>query len=335
MRCVSRREMRALATPVCGLITVDVEADNLWIDTHSKGMSNIPFLHRFHQLCMDLGQRPTYLVSYPVAIDDEASKVLTEIQATGQCEIGAHAHLWEIPPMQTNGLDAIASFARAYPDELLTSKLVCLHETLNARFGTITSFRAGRWGLEERQFQFMRSHGYLADTSVTPGTDWSCVGGPDFRESRSDPHWLGGGKPETDGGIVEVPCTLRPPWRLAGIERTRIGRALARRLGLAESWLRCLPGHTFGDLKMLCEWALANGAVHLNLATHSSELCAGTSPYWPDEQSVRRHLQCCGEVFRWWKDHGVTPATLSGFAGKWRELHPCPDQSDVRRSVPI
>lgn len=81
---------------VAGLVTIDVEPDNVWANTHSRSFANIAHLPRFDALCQSYGIRPTYLVSWSIANDKANARILESLLKQGKCEIGVHPHLWKL-----------------------------------------------------------------------------------------------------------------------------------------------------------------------------------------------------------------------------------------------
>ena len=82
------------------LVGIDTEGDNQW-DAAARAnqrFENLYALPRLHALFARHGVRPTYVITYPVATDPRSAEVLRELQAGGDCEIGAHHHAWETPP---------------------------------------------------------------------------------------------------------------------------------------------------------------------------------------------------------------------------------------------
>ncbi len=72
------------------LLGVDTEADDQWTAASRKRLTveNVHELPRLQALCDRYGVRPTYLVTYEMAVDDRAKRVLREIASTGRAEIG-------------------------------------------------------------------------------------------------------------------------------------------------------------------------------------------------------------------------------------------------------
>lgn len=322
-----------------GLVTVDVEPDNVWANPRSISLENIRFLPRFQSLCSEYGIRPTYLITYSVAAEPDAAQIIERLYTTGECEIGAHSHLWEIPPSMPTKSE-IASVGNMLHTGILYDKLETLTSALVMRFGKVSSHRAGRWGFDVRQARILTELGYLVDSSVAPGLDWSITGAPDYSMAPMHPYWLLSDCAVAPSfqGLLEVPCTVRPGIKLLGLERTRYGRAALSRLGLSPRWLRCFPQVSEQYLISICEWAVQR-LPHLNIMTHSSELCPGTSPMWKTGADIERHFRYYSAIFSWWRTHEVMPVTLREFAPFWSShvdsncQPPCPAKTGFQIGI--
>ena len=173
-----------------GLVTIDVEPDNVWADTHSKSFENIKHLVGFHGICLEYGVRPTYLVSWSVSNDNNCSAILEKLLHMGDCEIGIHPHLWETPPFSEQDKSDQAWVGPQYSKDLLEAKIASLTELITQKFGAPICHRAGRWGLDIRQVGILTSLGIRVDTSVVPGIDGSSTGISDYTNALQQPYLM-------------------------------------------------------------------------------------------------------------------------------------------------
>lgn len=300
-----------------GLVTIDVEPDDVWRKPRSRSLDNIGQLPRFHDLCRDHGVRPTYLVTWSVAEDPASAAVIEALLATGDCEVGMHPHMWEIPPLIAKDRVAHAWVAGEYETAVLEEKLTNLHGLLSRRFGQITSHRAGRWALETRQVAILERLGIIVDSSVVPGADMRSTGAPDYSNAPLAPYRLALDDLCAPGcsGVLEVPCTVKKAIVEKGWAESRYAKAVLRRLRLDAQWLRAAPSSSHQSLARICEWA-AGRLASLNMMSHSSEFLAGASPSWPAQSDIEHHFALYRAVFSWWNRHGIRPCTLSEFAGQ-------------------
>lgn len=300
---------------VKGVVTIDVEPDNVWVNNKSQSLENIKLLPTFHILCQKYGIRPTYLVTWSVASNPACISILESILSHGDCEIGIHPHLWEIPPFVPKDAESIAWVGPDYTLDILEAKLTNLITLIKSKFGTPASHRAGRWGMDIRQVGILLQKGIKIDTSVTPGIDWSTTGASNYTRAPFRPYQLGDENLTLPGNsiLLEVPCTIMPGWRAMGLEKMPYLQSIWKHFNLDYQWLRVLPNSSATNLERVCAWAYTN-LPHLNLMSHSSEFMAGGSPYWRTKEEVERHFGMYREIFSWWQEHGIKPQTLSEFS---------------------
>ena len=111
--------------------------------------------------------------------------------------------------------DSVHAFPSQLPDDLLGEKLAVLTEQIGAVFGARpTSYRAGRFGFDDRSAAFLAEAGYVVDSSVSPLWSWrrhaglDGKGGPDFRGHLPRPFLLA----EGERPLVEIPVTILPTY---------------------------------------------------------------------------------------------------------------------------
>ncbi|MFH0911956.1 MAG: hypothetical protein V1918_10690 [Planctomycetota bacterium] len=318
------------------IFTVDVEADNQWGNGAVRSLRNIPALLR---LADSLASGPfpaTYLASYEVAADAAACDVLRQV-TRDRGEIGAHFHPWATPPDDPAcrpGRSGDHPFPSSLPDALFSAKFEALHQKIADVFGrAATAYRAGRLGVHPFTLRLLEKHGYRADSSVLPLSDWSGYTdtsggrGPSFVQAPLVPYHPDAEDVarEGDSPLLEAPITVAaPPLFHAlgrfGRELQRTGRArgalrrLFRGAGLAPRVFRFFPRTTVEELLQCARWAVEGGSDALVFHIHSSELCPGASPYGPDRAAVERLFERIGELLARLKAAGVRGETLSGYA---------------------
>jgi len=305
-------------TRPAGLVTIDVEPDNVWRETHSRSLENLRCLPLFHGLCKEYAVRPTYLVSWSVASDDTCASIIETLLSYGDCEVGIHPHLWETPPIVDQDAVDCAWVGPDYTTEVLEAKLVSLTNLIKQRFGPPASHRAGRWGMDTRQVDILTSLGVRVDSSVTPGINWSVTGAPDYTAAPLRPYLMGTEDVCKLGSsnILQIPCTIKPGLQLWGAEKMRYAAGILRRMGLGYRWLRPSPSTSVNGLLQVCSWAYTR-LPQQNLMSHSSEFMVGGSPYWSTSVDLDKQFQMYRRIFEWWQDHGVEPKTLSEFAANY------------------
>ena len=297
-----------------GLITIDVEPDNVWQNTQSRSLNNLAGLQRFHQLCVRFGIRPTYLITYSVATDARAAQVLEGMLTCGECEIGMHAHFWETPPLTEMDIEGPAWVGPHYPVDVLAAKLATLHQAITKQFGPPTSHRAGRWGFDARQVGMLSELGVTSDTSVTPGINWRQTGVLDYTTANVAPYYLSHEDITRSGSseILEVPCTIKPGLVLPALFRNRLTHRLLTKIGFSPQWLRTSPGADIGRMLGLCQWAIES-KLPINIMSHSSEFLEKGSPYWRSADDIEEHFAQFEVLFKWWAANDVRSLTLSQY----------------------
>jgi len=290
-------------TTVYFLLTIDTEEDNAWnldFRPHTDvTVENIQHLPPFQQFCNEIGLRPTYLIDYPVAVDQTASAILRQLFKEGQCEIGTHVHPWCNPPY-TEERNHRNSYLNNLPPELQYDKLRVLTETIEERIGTRpVSYRAGRYGFDHSTVPVLEALNYVVDSSVVPLRNNKNPDEPSFTKVSLLPYHLNRKNvcQPGDSPIVEIPITVDftrkiPGWlkqtypTLPDIGIRRILRIL---FGIEMAWLR--PSYaSLAAMQRLSEVVIASGVPILNMMFHSSELMPGGSPYNKTSEDVEQFL---------------------------------------------
>ena len=308
------------------IITVDTEADNQWAEEKKLATENLKFLPRFQSLCEKYGFIPTYLLSYEITQDREGAKMLAEWQNQGKAEIGSHLHPWVMPNYIGQG--------KAFPCELsdieLENQIKTLTTAIEEKIGRRpTSYRAGRWGFDERQAKILKNLGYLADCSVTPKIDWRKTvglaggkGGQDFRLNLVEPYYF-------LGGLLEVPMTILFTGLIKNEKNGFVNlfldlldsffKKVLNKIFFQQKWLRVFSGSERKDWINIYKSAELNKLPCLEFMIHSSELMPGGSPYSEDEKSVEFIYSQLEEMFKFLKQKNIKGVTLSQFANNYKK----------------
>jgi len=311
------------------LVVIDTESDNQWSADARRHQTfeNTRALARLHERFQRHGVRPTYVVTYPVTGDPASADVLGRLLGGGDCEIGAHHHVWETPPHGDADADR-HPYALELPDAQFDAQLVSLTTAITRATGTRPrSYRSGRFGFSARHVAALEREGYLVDSSVAPLFYEAHKGGPDFVGAPLDPYFLAYDNAVRPGtsNVLEVPVSAALNRRLPPLMERWYGRAprpyetrrLLRLLGLARlRWLR--PSYSSADDMIALGRQLVERGAPLNLIFHSSEAIAGASPYTRNASELEaffdrldRFLTCAtGE----WQ---ARPMTLLEFRHAW------------------
>ena len=273
------------------LVGIDTEGDNQW-DAQARlhqRFENIYALPALHAVFARHGVRPTYVITYPVAVDPRSAEVLRGLKAGGDCEIGAHHHAWETPPCTADDITR-HSYAASLPRAQFEAQLASLTSAITGAIGEPpASYRSGRFGFSAAHVTALEQHGYQVESSVAPLFYEGHKQGPDFVEAPLRPYYLAYDSATRAGtsNLLEVPVSAalnrRVPKTLqywyARAPRPYTTKRVLRKLGIAHvRWLR--PSYSsLNDMKGLArDLADANEPV-LNLLFHSSEAIVGGSPY--------------------------------------------------------
>ncbi len=283
-------------------ITIDTEEDN-WGDYKATvaTVENILALPQLQSLFNEYGAVPTYLVNYPVARQQQSVEVLSSFLKEGVCEIGAHCHPWNTPPVEEE-LNARNSMMCNLDYELLIRKMNCLHKTIEDNFHIKpVVFRAGRWALNEDVARCLSELGYLVDSSMSPFVDWSDNFGPNFRDSSTHPFYFKADnicQHDKVGELLEVPPTIgfyQSNFRLCDkvvhtisnsvLSRLRLLGILDRLQLLNFHWLS--PELSSGkEMIKLSKHFVKSGHNYLNMSFHSTSLLPGKSPFVRNEREL-------------------------------------------------
>lgn len=306
-------------------ITIDTEEDD-WssYDAHDKSVENVLRLPDLQAVFDRWDARPTYLVNYAPLVDPRSVETLGALAARDDIEIGAHLHPWCTPPIDATGVEN--SFMHKADPGVNRDKLATVVSLLSSELGVeAKSFRAGRWGFGPTVAQGLTDLGIEVDTSVSPLTDWTRLGGPNFSSAPLTPYRFSASDPLTpvpDGELAQLPPTVG---FLAGDDR----RNHARRTWLEGSWLakfkfvwladrsglltrRWLSPEsaTADEMVRLADGCVQRGRKFLNLTFHSGVLLPGATPFVHDEQSRQRFLDALDHVLEHFHRAGFRFRTL-------------------------
>ena len=273
------------------LITIDTEGDNLWDWKPGKEIrtKNVQYLSSFQNLCEEYGFKPVWLSNYEMLNDPLYVDFICSRVEKGCAELGMHLHAWNTPPEYDLKGDAKgASYLIEYPKDVMEAKVATMTELIKERCGiNPVSHRAGRWAMNDTYFDILTKYGYKADTSVTPGVDWSNHPGQSQGSKGSD-YSKAACKPYSYRGILEVPVTIRKVHSLFAPRkdglRGRLGQ-MKRMIKGENLWIR--PSLCSEEKIMhLLDIMDKDDSDYLMFMMHSSEFMPGGSPYFPSEQSI-------------------------------------------------
>jgi len=287
------------------LVSIDTEEDNWYCSRNGVAVSNIRALEPLARFFDRLGVRPTYLVTYQVAIDPCAAETVRNVAAGDGAEIGAHLHPWNTPPLAEPFLPR-NSMLKNLPADLQLAKLECLTAAVTRAFDRVPRvFRAGRFGFGRDTIAALLRCGYCVDSSVTPFWNWEAFDdGPSFVGAPLDAYRLAPNgdvrRPARHGELLEIPLSYGfshapfsfwdPTRRLLEAAPFRWFRlaGIVARAGVARRIVLSPELASADDMLILSRRLLEHGVRHLQVFWHSPSLVPGLTPFVTTAADVRR-----------------------------------------------
>ena len=297
------RLSRAASPVVLTVLSTEEEFDwSLPFDPKARSVRAARQIDRAQDLFDEYGVRPAYLVTHPIASQEDGYSALRAIHDSGRCEIGAHLHPWVTPPIEEQ-ISLVNSFPGNLPRELEARKLRTLLDQIEATFGTRpVSYQAGRYGFGPRSAEVLRAEGIELDFSATPPYDFGAEHGPDFSRTPVDPVWA-----DSERSLLLVPVTgayvgyLR--WGTHSVYRAATALSWARlpgilaRLGAIDR-LRLSPeGFSAADNRRLVQFLYDRGVRVFVFSFHSPTVVPGCTSYVRDERELEAFLDRCRKFY--------------------------------------
>jgi hypothetical protein len=291
------------------VVVVDTEEEFDWsrpLAREHVGVTAMRAQEKAHRVFEPFGLRPTYVVDYPIASQEDGRRPLLDLLASGQCLIGTHLHPWVSPPFEEQ-VSNFNSYPGNLPPALEREKLRVLTEEIAQRFGMRpTVYKAGRYGVGPVTSTLLEEFGYEVDASVVPESDFSPDEGPDFTGIPVGPYWFGRGR-----RVLELPVTQaivgwfsrpgEPARRIpqgALARRLHVAGVLARTRALEK--IRLSPeGMSFEEMRRLTTALYARGHRVFSFTYHSPSLAAGHTPYTRDAAALSGFLDRFRRYFDW------------------------------------
>jgi hypothetical protein len=309
------------------VISIDVEEEGLFFGHYPctpPGVTNVAELSRLEFIPRDFGLPLTLLVSYQVARDPAACRVLAGWRDRYGAEIGLHLHPWNTPPF------ADLPYPEPVPSEklpraILRDKFASLVSQVRAGLMVAPrSFRMGRFDAGPQVFSLLPEFGLEVDSSVAPLTRKNPE--PRLFLAPADPFYLGGvgpeGKPLLEVPITMVPVVAGTPQlveRLAAAAPPAWGgrlRSLFRYgavAGVQPAW------YPLASMQWAARLHRRRGGRVLTMFFHSSELKPGASRLFPTEAAVNRFVAKIHTFITWLVETGpVEGMTLGKLGEDWR-----------------
>ena len=308
------------------ILTIDVEEDT-WGDFENKNTSllHINKLLMLQELFDRYGIKPTYLLTYPAAVDRNAISILRKIVEDKRCEIGTHLHPFNTPPFEEEKNDYNSMLCNL-PKDLQFKKIELLHNTIHKNFGVEpVSFRSGRWACDENVLENLSKLNYIVDSSVTSYMDWSSDHGPDYSGISPDVYKILLNS-NSDSHIMEIPATIGylqgdfdvrnkilRTFSYRGLRKLKIAGILDRMQIINKIWLS--PEVTEWEKMVgLAKTMEEDGYEVLNMFFHSPSLMAGCTPYTKTEKEVEEFIHRIEKFLEFAVPNNLQSITLSEYA---------------------
>lgn len=286
-------------------VIIDAEEEFDWsqpFDRRNVGVANLAHQESAQRIFERYGVRPTYVVDYAVASQEQGFAPLRAIMARDAADIGAHLQPWINPPFDdaVEASDPVrSSFPGNLPPELEHAKLRLLTEAIERNIGVRpTIYRAGRYGLGPGSLEMLAALGYEIDASVLPRIDLSDKHGPDFTAIGPEPFWFGTGRKRLGiplsagftGVLARQHRMLDPLVNHPLVEAVRM-KAAASRFGVFDRICLSPEGFTLAEQKRLTRQLLAQGQRLFNLSYHSPSLLPGSTAYVRNDAELAQFLE--------------------------------------------
>lgn len=305
------------------IVSIDVEEDMPhWGIEETTTIRNLEGIPQLQELFDKYNIRPTYLLNYPYVSNGEAVKYFNSI--IDKCEIGAHMHPWNTPPLteeesKKNDYPSNLSYERQY-DKIKT----VTDALMDAFHKRPTSYRAGRFGFNEDTKDILIRLGYLVDSSISPMVSWRSQSGPCFLNYRAKPFWLN----HSMDRILEVPVTIGLNRKVPEIfEKVylHIPRFTKIRGLLSKDYLNILDlvwlyPALFSEREMvlLTDVMIKKRVNVFNVFFHSSEVKTGESIYTRTEAELKEYFRRLALFF----DYAVNEKRMKSVTlSEYRNLH--------------
>ena len=248
------------------------------------------------------GIKPCYVVDYPVVSQKKGYEILQSIHMRGGCEIGAHLHPWVNPPFEEE-----VTVKNMYPGNLPRSleykKLKILSQTVQSVFNEAPRiYKAGRYGLGPNSFAILDELGFDIDLSVCPPMDFRGDGGPDYRNTYSQPFWFGKDNASlcipTSGAFVGMASQFGSQiYTFAQHLIAFRAPGILARTNIVDRLMLSPEGYTQKEHIKLTRYLINQNVRIFTWSFHSPSLVPGFSPYVRSDADLKAFLDSFHRYF--------------------------------------
>jgi len=313
------------------VLSVDTEEEWDWDGPFPNkviSVENVDHLPVFQGQLNELGLKTSYFLDYAVMENPHARDLLADLYKSNPgIEYGAHLHPWVTPPIVPVESEADSHIVNL-PIDIVSEQLRSLTSTITELTGRQpTSFRSGRWGINDDILRALAEQGYLVDSSIYPfyENDWfSCA---DYDSWPLAMSYL-----RTNPELIELPVTAgfnhRPFTKAQRLHKTLEQPAWARFHVIGVLWALMLHRKiylspelsTSRDMIALCKEMLQAECPVIHMYLHSSSLLPGSTRYVQSERDKNRLMKRIESVVGYLRSQcEVEPVAITEAALRLRE----------------
>jgi hypothetical protein len=289
-------DLPAYSPPILFAI-VDTEEEFQWdapFDRGSTSVTAMQHIGRAQSIFDRYGVKPTYVIDYPVAHQQDGYAPLMDYVITDRCTIGAHLHPWVTPP-HDEIVTAQNSFACNLPEALEAAKIRALVTEIEQNLGVRpTAYKAGRYGVASATVRTLQALQFEVDLSVNPHMDFTQQYGPSFAQFDA--------KPFVVDTMLFLPCTVgyvgmagalgAPLHRVASARALQPLHAVGvlSKTGITNKIMLSPEGNTLDEMKSLARALYGRGYRTFSFTFHSPSVEPGHTPYVRNDADMREFL---------------------------------------------
>ncbi len=282
------------------IVTVDVEEQFEWgVDFRKEygegDVSNVEELIKFQFLCDEYNVKPTYLIDYPVLANKNSSSVIKELKKR-RCELGTHLHTWCNPPFEEEICER-NTYADNLDIRLVEKKMKVLNKKFIDTLGMAPkTFKSGRYGINNKIFGLLIKQGYKVDTSAVPFNPSKYFSRSNKLYGRVRPFFVRLGKKS----ILELPASDGfnfKNFRLLSEDNLLMNSL--KRINVVKRIRLSPEGHSYTELRKICDVLIAKDVPVLHLELHSSDLIVGGAPYVKNKKELKEFYEKLENVFNY------------------------------------
>lgn len=298
-------------------MTIDTEEDNWEPVRENITTKNIEQLPKLQKLFDQYHVKPTYLTTYEVVKQNQSAAIIKEFAGSKKCEIGAHLHPWNTPPLKES-FTPQNTMLNNLDKKLQLEKLDTLTSLITKVAGRKPiAFRAGRYGINQSMLDNLIQQGYKVDSSYTPFFNWKKYYGIDF-SNYSNLEMQKLFHTSTDKFIIEMPITIAfkqkkyatAKYLFSKFKNTKI-IGLLERLGLLNIIYLSNEQYSFKQLSSLTDSVIHNYIPILVFSFHSNNLVPGLTPFVQNSDDLIRFYDTLKNIIEYFLKKEMQPITLS------------------------